>query len=151
MPGASAAVTALAASGLPSDSFYFAGFLPAKPGQRLARLEELAEETATLIFYEAPHRVRETLEDMQQIFGDREACVARELTKIHEEYLFGRLSHVTGQVTPLGEFVIIIAGGKAERPEELVIEGLSRKDILKLIAEKTGISKKRLYDALLKD
>jgi 16S rRNA (cytidine1402-2'-O)-methyltransferase len=80
IPGANAAITALAASGLPSDEFFFAGFLPAKKGARRERLEALREMRSTLVFYEAPHRIEETLADMEEIFGDREACIARELT-----------------------------------------------------------------------
>src|SRR5205823_9949763 len=90
IPGASAAITALAASGLPSDEFLFVGFLPSKKGARREKLESLKGTFSTLIFYEAPHRIVGALEDLLQILGDREACVARELTKIHEEYRFGR-------------------------------------------------------------
>src|SRR5947207_13630659 len=92
IPGPSAAITALAASGLPSDEFMFVGFLPPKKLARRGKLTELANTTCTLIFYEAPHRVEESLEDIQEVFGDRGVCIARELTKVHEEYVFGKLS-----------------------------------------------------------
>src|SRR5262249_25789774 len=92
IPGPSAAITALAASGLPSDEFIFVGFLPSKRMARREKLSELVTVTCTLIFYEAPHRITESLEDIQEVLGDREVCIAREITKVHEEYVFGKLS-----------------------------------------------------------
>ncbi len=89
LPGPSAVLAALAASGLPTDAFHFAGFLPPKPAQRAKLLEALGEEQATLIFYEAPHRILEALEAIEQVLGPRPVVVARELTKIHEEFLRG--------------------------------------------------------------
>src|SRR5438477_4454689 len=83
IPGPNAAVTALAASGLPSDRFMFVGFLPAKKNARREKLTELMNVPCTLVFYEAPHRIEATLDDLYEVLGDREACVARELTKIH--------------------------------------------------------------------
>ena len=151
IPGPNAAMTALSASGIPSDEFLFVGFLPAKSAARREKLESLHGISATLIFYEAPHRIDETLQDMVEVLGDREACLARELTKIHEEYVFGKLSEIIPKVTRLGEFVIIVSGGKSESRTEINFEGLTRKDLLKILAEKTGIPKKQLYDALLKD
>src|SRR2546427_4956473 len=112
IPGPNAALTALAASGLPSDEFIFVGFLPAKKNARRQRLMDLANIACTLLFYEAPHRIEASLEDIQEVFGDREACVARELTKIHEEYLFGRLSDVRMRIKPIGEFVVVLAGSE---------------------------------------
>src|SRR5437899_7314819 len=94
IPGPNAAVTALAASGLPSDEFMFVGFLPAKKNARREKLKELMNVGCTLVFYEAPHRIEAALEDLYEVLGDREVCLARELTKIHEEYVFGRLSNV---------------------------------------------------------
>src|SRR5208283_3385654 len=85
---------ALAASGLPTDSFHFGGFLPAKAGQRLRALEAFKEAAATLIFYEAPHRIVETLAAVEQVLGDRPVVVARELTKIHEEFLRGTAAQI---------------------------------------------------------
>src|SRR5437588_4756155 len=101
IPGPSAAITALAASGLPSDEFMFIGFFPAKKMARRGKLTELAAITCTLIFYEAPHRIDEMLEDVEEIFGDREVCIARELTKLHEEYVFGKLSEARKRIKPL--------------------------------------------------
>ena len=97
IPGPNAAVTALAASGLPCDEFFFVGFLPSKKTARREKLESLRSLAATLIFYEAPHRIQETLTDLLEILGDREACVGRELTKLHEEFLFGKLSDYPGE------------------------------------------------------
>src|SRR5437667_4087090 len=87
IPGPNAAVAALAASGLPSDEFLFVGFLPAKKAGRRDKLAELVNIRCTLVFYEAPHRIEESLEDIQAVLGDREVCIAREITKIHEEYV----------------------------------------------------------------
>jgi 16S rRNA (cytidine1402-2'-O)-methyltransferase len=94
IPGPSAAVAALTASGLPTDTFLFAGFLPPRKGQRRRRLQEVASIAATLVFYEAPHRLLATLEDMSEILGARQACLARELTKIYEEWLHGTLPEI---------------------------------------------------------
>src|SRR5262249_39434276 len=87
IPGPSAAITAIAASGLPSDEFMFLGFLPSKKSARREKLQTVVNVSCTLVFYEAPHRIEATLEDMQDVLGDREVCVAREMTKIHEEFL----------------------------------------------------------------
>src|SRR5205085_6669929 len=94
VPGAAAVVTALSASGLPTDQFYFAGFLPARAHARRAKLEELTQIPATLIFYEAPHRISAALRDAIDVLGDRHAIVAREMTKLHEEFARGRLSEL---------------------------------------------------------
>jgi 16S rRNA (cytidine1402-2'-O)-methyltransferase len=151
IPGPSAAITALSGSGLPSDEFFFVGFLPSRDQSRRQKLEALSTVAATLIFYEAPHRIEETLMDILEVLGDREVCIARELTKLHEEFLFGKLRDLIPRVKPLGEFVIVVSGGSGKEVPAVNIEGLSRKEILKLLAEKTGLSKKSLYDALLKD
>src|SRR5262249_16624655 len=121
----------------------FAGFLPAKKNARRQKLTELTTVACTLVFYEAPHRIEASLEDIQEIFGDREACVARELTKIHEEYLFGRLSDVRKQVKPLGEFVVGVAGNKQTQEKETP---QSREDVLK----KLGMTRNELYDLFFK-
>ena len=142
-PISNAAVTALAASGLPSGEFLFAGFLPAKKNARRQKLTDLANIVCTLVFYEAPHRIETSLEDIQEIFGDREACVARELTKFYEEYLFGRLSDVRKRVKPLGEFVVVVAGNKEIQKKETP---LSREDVLK----KLGMTRNELYDLFFK-
>ena len=142
IPGANAAITALAASGLPSDEFLFVGFLPSKKGARREKLESLNAVPSTMIFYEAPRRIAATLEDVQEVFGDREACLARELTKIHEEYRFGRLSEISKDITELGEFVVVIAGATKAPPKK----DLTREEILKIL----GISRNQLYDLFFK-
>ena len=142
IPGPNAAVTALAASGLPSDEFMFLGFLPSKKTARRERLAALMNVTSTLVFFEAPHRIESALEDVQDMWGDREVCVARELTKIHEEFLFGRLSEVRPRLKALGEFVIVVAGATE-------IKGtvpLTREDVLK----KLGMTRNQLYDLFFK-
>ena len=142
IPGPNAAVTALAASGLPSDEFMFLGFLPSKKTARRERLAALMNVTSTLVFFEAPHRIESALEDVQDMWGDREVCVARELTKIHEEFLFGRLSEVRPRLKALGEFVIVVAGAteiKGTAP-------LTREDVLK----KLGMTRNQLYDLFFK-
>src|SRR5213593_1014518 len=143
IPGPNAALTALAASGLPSDEFMFVGFLPAKKNARRQRLMDLTSAACTLVFYEAPHRIEASLEDIQEVCGDREVCVARELTKIHEEYLVGTLSAVRSQVKPIGEFVIILAGSEQRQEKQTP---LSRDGVLK----KLGMTRNELYDLFFK-
>jgi len=145
IPGPNAAVTALAASGLPSDEFFFAGFLPPKKAARREKMERLRSVSCTLIFYEAPHRVEETLTDLQEILGDREVCVARELTKVHEEFLFGRLSQIRSKVKAIGEFVIVVSGKTSEEQEAVKLP-LTREQVLKTL----GISRNELYDLFFK-
>ena len=112
VPGPSALISALIAAGLPTDEFFFAGFLPARSNARRARLNELRSVPGTLIFYEAPHRLAATLKDAHEILGEREAVVARELTKLHEEIRRGRLSdlamHYANEENPRGEIVVLI-------------------------------------------
>ncbi|MCX6641572.1 MAG: 16S rRNA (cytidine(1402)-2'-O)-methyltransferase [bacterium] len=112
LPGACAAIVALVASGLPTDRFIFEGFLPPKKGRK-TRLTELAVEPRTIIFYEAPHRIKQTLADLLTYFGDRRAVYGRELTKIHEEYVRGNLSELVKHVEekpPRGEYTLVVAG-----------------------------------------
>src|SRR6266571_7003508 len=142
IPGPSAAVTAIAASGLPSDEFMFVGFLPAKNNARREKLTSLANVTCTLVFYEAPHRIEAALGDLQEALGDREVCIAREITKIHEEFLFGRVSEVKTHIKPLGEFVVVV-GGATELREAAP---LTREEVLK----KLGLSRNQLYDLFFK-
>ena len=110
IPGASASITALVASGLPTDRFVFEGFLPHKKGRKV-KLEHLASINGTLIFYESPKRIKRTLKDILEFIGDRPAVIARELTKIHEEFIRGTVSELLSyftQHTPRGEFVIMV-------------------------------------------
>ncbi len=160
VPGASAA---LAASGLPSDAFHFAGFLPSKPGQRIKALEALADEPATLIFYEAPHRILESLEAVEQVMGSRPVVVARELTKIHEEFLRGAAAEVRAQLAAResvkGEITLLIAKASGPAPDgtpvdeavdSLVRDGMPRMDAIKQVARRRGLSKRQVYEQLLK-
>jgi 16S rRNA (cytidine1402-2'-O)-methyltransferase len=162
VPGPSAALAALAASGLPTDAFYFGGFLPSKPGQRAKAIETLGELEATLVFYEAPHRIIEALEAIEQTLGARPVVVARELTKIHEEFLRGTAAEVRAQLEARdavkGEITLLI--GKATEPAPdatpvedavgaLVRAGMARMDAIKHVARKRGLSKREVYDQLL--
>jgi 16S rRNA (cytidine1402-2'-O)-methyltransferase len=142
IPGPNAAVTALAASGLPSHEFLFVGFLPAKKNARCEKLRALMNVACTLVFYEAPHRIEAALEDIHEVFGDREACIAREITKLHEEYLFGKLSEIRKKVKALGEFVIVAAGATEVREAG----PLTREEVLK----KLGMTRNELYDLFFK-
>lgn len=162
VPGASAALAALAASGLPSDAFHFAGFLPPKHGQRIKALEALVDEPATLIFYEAPHRIIESLEAVEQVMGTRPVVVARELTKIHEEFLRGTAAEVRAQLagrdTVKGEITLLIAKSLGPPPDDtpldeavdaLVRDGMPRMDAIKQVARRRGLSKRQVYEQLL--
>ncbi|HEX4380739.1 MAG TPA: 16S rRNA (cytidine(1402)-2'-O)-methyltransferase [Candidatus Acidoferrum sp.] len=158
LPGASALLAALVLAGLPTDQFHFGGFLPPKQGQRTRLLESLQNEPATLIFYEAPHRIVEALEDIDTVLGAREVVVARELTKLHEEVLRGTPAEIRASLQSRdairGEFVVLIA--KASEPshddrpaeeavEALVLAGVSRMDAMKTIARQRGLSKRDVY------
>ncbi|MBZ5498794.1 MAG: 16S rRNA (cytidine(1402)-2'-O)-methyltransferase [Acidobacteriia bacterium] len=168
IPGPSAIVAALTGSGLPTDSFFFAGFLPPRRGPRRKRLQEIADIPATLVFYEAPHRLEAALEDMVGILGARQACLARELTKIHEEWLQGTLPEILTALRTRpqirGEITLIVDRGASVPPpaqaswpasiaehlqEEMQKTGASRKDALKSIARQRGISRKDAYRQLL--
>jgi 16S rRNA (cytidine1402-2'-O)-methyltransferase len=162
VPGASAVLAALAASGLPTDAFHFGGFLPHKPGQRAKALEALAGEEATLVFYEAPHRILEALEAIEQTLGPRPVVVARELTKIHEEFLRGTAAEIRAQLAPRdsvkGEITLLIGKALAPPPDEtpvmeaveaLMRAGTPRMDAIKQVARRRGLSKREVYDVLL--
>lgn len=115
LPGPTALIPALTASGLPTDRFFFEGFLPVKPGKRRKRLEQLREYPHTLVIYESVHRIRKTLADMAVIFGDRQVCLGREISKMHEEFIRGGAAEVSEHfedIKPRGEFVIVIAGNR---------------------------------------
>lgn len=165
IPGPCAAICALALSGLPTGRFTFEGFLSTVKKNRYKHLEELKNEHRTMIFYEAPHKLKATLSDMLTYFGDRPISISRELTKLHEETLRFTLAQAVEYyetVPPKGEFVLIIQG--APIPEEvpltieqameqvsaLMSEGQSLKDSVKQIAKSTGFPKNKLYDAMLK-
>jgi 16S rRNA (cytidine1402-2'-O)-methyltransferase len=169
IPGASAAVVALAASGLPAEAFSFRGFLPSRAGERraaLAGVAALGKGAGTLIFYEAPHRLLETLAAMREVLGNRRAAVARELTKVHEEFLIGTLDELLslfGERPPRGEITLLLAPPEdaaslptaaeeltlAQRVEQLVAGGADRKAALKQAARERGLSKRDAYKQML--
>jgi 16S rRNA (cytidine1402-2'-O)-methyltransferase len=158
IPGASALTAVLSAGGLPTDRFVFDGFLPAKKQERRARLRALSSETRTLVIYEAPHRLTETLNDLVEILGDRETVLAREVSKVHEEFLRGRLTEVAKQIAGReikGELTLLIGGsrGQSEVSQEqiekeirkLKDDGLRVKEIAEILGEKYGYPKKEIY------
>jgi 16S rRNA (cytidine1402-2'-O)-methyltransferase len=162
IPGPSAVVAALSASGLPTDSFRFAGFLPHKPGQRMKALEAIDDERATVIFYEAPHRILESLEAVEQALGDRPVVVARELTKIHEEFLRGTASQIRAELesrdSVKGEITLLIGKATAPPPDDTPLEeavgalervGVPRMEAIKQVARRRGLPKREVYDQLL--
>jgi 16S rRNA (cytidine1402-2'-O)-methyltransferase len=164
VPGPSALITALVGSGLPTDAFEFLGFLPAKSGQRRTTLESLREIQQTVVVYEAPHRIREALEDIVAALGsDRPVVIARELTKIHEEFIRGTAAQVLSQVQGRdlkGEITLLIGPGKIEpereakkdlagRLREIMTEQkLDEKAALKVLAKEQGLSKSEVYREL---
>jgi 16S rRNA (cytidine1402-2'-O)-methyltransferase len=158
LPGAAALAAVLSASGLPTDRFLFEGFLPAKKAERKARLQALREQTATLVFYEAPHRLLDTLRDMHQLLGDRELVVAREVSKVHEEFLRGTVSELVMLLSDRevkGEITLVVRGstGAAQVSEEqlrteirrLTGEHVGVKEIAELLGERYGLSKREVY------
>ncbi len=164
IPGATAAITALSVSGLPTDRFVFEGFLPAKQTARTKRLKELSSNERTIIFYEAPHKIVRTIEDMIDVFGDRNAVVTRELTKIHEEIVRAKLSDVLKhfkQKTVKGELTIIVHGASkkpfkkdidtAEYLKNLMLHrGLTKKNAIAAAAQELGVPKKEVYKESLR-
>jgi 16S rRNA (cytidine1402-2'-O)-methyltransferase len=161
IPGPSALISALSASGLPTDSFYFGGFLPAKKTQRRKVLEAMKDYPGTLVFYEAPHRIVESLQDIADVLGPRPVTLGRELTKIHEEFLAGRaselLSVLANRPQLKGEITLMV--GKSETPTEDVLPieiafdrlleaGVPRMEAIKQVARLHGMSKSEVYDKL---
>lgn len=164
IPGPSAAITALVASGLPCDRFLFEGFLPINsPARRQERLELLKTETRTLIFYEAPHKLRQTLQDLQVFGTERRIVLARELTKLHEEIWRGTIAAAITHYTtrePQGEFTLIVAGAiPAERVlsedalkselQQLLRAGLSRSEASRQLAQQTALPRRQIYQLAL--
>lgn len=163
IPGSCAAITALSASGLPSDSFTFAGFPPARQGKRRTFLTNLAGLPGTILLYEAPHRLEACLRDMLEVLGERQIVVARELTKIYEEFIRGTVSQVMAQVAQAkvrGEVVILVAPGEtiaeAGEPLDRILrrllddERLSVKDAARRAAEISGVSRNEAYTEALR-
>ncbi|HEU4964181.1 MAG TPA: 16S rRNA (cytidine(1402)-2'-O)-methyltransferase [Bacilli bacterium] len=170
IPGAVAGVTALIASGLPTDRFTFVGFLPRDKKARREELEELKYRRETLIFYEAPHRVEETVKALLESFGDRQLSIGRELTKRYEQFSRGKISECMqwfNQEKPRGEFVLIVEGatGKMENPhvekpwwedvelsthvEKVIESGIPKKDAIKQVAKERGMQKREVYNAVI--
>ena len=158
IPGPSAMTAALSVSGLPTDRFVFEGFLPAKKKERRERLNRLREEKRTLVFYEAPHRLKESLGDLFEILGDREVVLGREMTKVFEEFLRGRLSEVIAEIQrrePRGELTLVVKGSEEKRvpsEDDLIAEirrlrrkGLRVKEIAELLGEKFSYPKREIY------
>ena len=164
IPGASAFINAVIASGLPTDSIFFGGFLPARKNERRKRLEVLSLIPATLVFYETPHRITAAVDDCLDILGDRNAAVVRELTKLHEEIIRGNLTSIKTHffsANPRGEYVLVIdrkddnappvvsrETALTERIAELETEGTERKAALKQAAREFGISRSEAYRML---
>jgi 16S rRNA (cytidine1402-2'-O)-methyltransferase len=169
VPGANAAISALIASGLPTERFTFHGFLPAKAGQRKTALEELCRGEITHIFYEAPHRILDTLTDIEAVFGaSQHVVVARELTKLHEEFLRGAVGELRSQLAARaairGEIVVLFAPSPSQnsadqRTASLAVEvaalmkseGIGEMDALKRIARERGIGKSEAYRELQRE
>lgn len=165
VPGPSAVISALIAAGLPTDEFFFAGFLPSRSNARRTRLSELRAVPGTLIFYEAPHRLATTLKDAYEILGEREAAVARELTKLHEQIKRGRLSELAGYFEDSdkarGEIVVVIdrnvIGDTTEKTESSIAalvdrfeqEGMDHRAALKKAARELGLSRAEAYRKLM--
>lgn len=162
VPGASALLAVLSASGLPTDRFVFEGFLPAKRRERREKLRDVAQEPRTLVFYEAPHRLRETLADMLEIFGDRDAVFGREVTKAYEEFVRGSLSEALAAVErkePRGEITLAVAGFAGETSSidakigneiaNLLKQGLRVKEIAEILGERFDYPKKDIYRMVL--
>ncbi len=165
VPGPSASIAALSISGLDTSEFTFIGFLPSKRSERVKKLKGLAMEERTLVFYEAPHRLIDTLSDMEEVFQERNAALAKEITKMHEEVIRGGLRHILETLegrTIAGEYVRVVEGrpkraaGTPPPVEEAVAEvkalmkkGMGRKEAVKSVAKSYGLSRKELYDRSL--
>jgi len=158
IPGPSAAVGALSAAGLPTNAFRFCGFLPPRSSQRRKMLEQLKAETGTLIFYETPHRILEALEDVAVVMGPRPVVMARELTKLHEEFLRGTAAEIredlAARAAVKGEITLLIGKAGMVQMDDTPIEdavrvaeqhGLPRMDAIKHVARQRGLSKREVY------
>src|ERR1700719_3818615 len=167
IPGPSAMLAALAGAGLPNEEFLFVGFLPQRSGERRRMLERLRIEERTIILYEAPHRVAESIADAQEILGDRPACLAREVTKLHEEFLRGKLSQLAESLAERparGEITLIIGPPEpsadsaqadstqslSDRRDELIRQAKpDRKEALRLAAKERGLTRRAAYEQLV--
>lgn len=161
-PGASAAISALALSGIAPARFVFEGFLPRKSGERRRRIEEFADDTRTIVVYESPHRIAASMSDLADILGDRPAVLARELTKLHEEVRRGTLGELRDSLAERparGEIVVVIEGDRtterdiapevlAGNARSLMAEGVERREALGRVAKAAGVPRRAVFDAL---
>lgn len=161
IPGACALINALVASGLDTNEFSFYAFLPLNKKLRKAKFEEMINDQKTVAFYEAPHRIKETISEMLEVFGDRKCVVAKELTKIHETFYRGKISEIIKSFEEIkevkGEFIVLVEGIKVEQENELnnisleehynfyKNNGLEKKEIIKKIAKDRGVNKNEIY------
>lgn len=167
VPGACAAINALISSGMKTNEFIFIGFLPVNNKEKKEKLEEIKKHTQTVILYEAPHKLLNTLKIMLEEIGDRKICLAREITKIHEEYIRGKISEVLQKIEePKGEYVLILEGNdkneeeiKKEQLNAMSLEeqfkyyekqNLDKKEIIKKIAKDRNTNKNEIYQYFLK-
>jgi 16S rRNA (cytidine1402-2'-O)-methyltransferase len=162
VPGPSVVITALVISGLPTERFIYLGFLPRRAGSRLKRLESVATEQGTIVALESPHRLRDALNDILSVLGDRRLAVCRELTKIHEEVFRGVVSEALAHFAqPKGEFTLVIAGREGEdeprltddierQLQSLRLSGVTAKEAVTRIAKETGLSRREIYRAWLR-
>ena len=165
IPGCCAAIAALAVSGLDTRRFTFEGFLPSGKKERRTALEELTGEARTMVFHEAPHRLRATLADMAEVLGDRPVALCRELTKLHEDTVRTMLAQAAAYYAanePRGEYVLVVAGREKQQGPQLTLEqgvervlrlredGMRMKDAVRQVADDTGLSRNELYDAALR-
>jgi len=160
IPGANAALSALICSGLDTTKFLFAGFAPKTKKNRREFLQKLSTIEATIIFYEAPHRLKNFLEELLEVFGDRQIVLARELTKLHEEFLRGKISELKNLDEPRGEFVVVVEGNKIsaqieENPldfyKKLLEQGIDKKSAMREAAKKFNISRREIYNSILRE
>ncbi|MGP1385476.1 MAG: 16S rRNA (cytidine(1402)-2'-O)-methyltransferase [Thainema sp.] len=164
IPGVSAVITGLSACGLPTDRFVFEGFLPAKGQERRDRLDAIAVESRTIVLYESPHRLKQTLTDLAETLdADRPITLARELTKLHEEFWRGSLQSALDHVEqqqPQGEYTVIIQGTTQSEPllsesalkaelQDLIQQGLSRSQASRQLAQRTSLSRRQIYQLAL--
>lgn len=169
IPGVSALITALVVSGLPTDKFVFEGFIPRKIKERKRYFKSIENEERTIIFYEAPHRLKRTLKDMLEIWGDRKIVIARELTKMYEEIIRGKLSRVLSEINAKdikGEITLVVQGGIKKKGNDIIDflkdkcimeeylkklknQGYSNKDVIKIAQEKLDVPKNMIYKKLL--
>lgn len=167
VPGPCAIISALIASGISANSFSFFGFLPVSKKEKFEKLEAIKNYETTLVFYEAPHKLTATLEAMLEVLGDRSIVLCRELTKVHEEFIRGKLSDVISKLSePKGEFVLIVEGSLHKKEESIAIlnnlsleehykfyekQGFSKKEIIKKIAKDRGVAKNEIYQHFVID